>query len=77
MPSRQQIENIYEARRQAVSHLAAKGRITSSDVARLCRHGQFDVAANHWSMCDAGARSVLLNAHPHVASTARISERGE
>jgi hypothetical protein len=77
MPSRQQIENIYEARRQAVSRISAKGGITSSDVAGLCRHGQFDVAANHWALCDAGARSVLLNAHPHVASTARISARGE
>lgn len=72
-----QIEDIYEARRIAVGRLVAKGRITSSDAAKLCRHGQFDVAAHHWNLCDAGARSVLLNSHPHVASAARISERDE
>lgn len=69
----QQVEDIYDARRKAVSQLVAKGLVTSSDAAKLCRHGQFDIAAHHWSLCDAGARSVLLNSHPHVASAARIS----
>jgi hypothetical protein len=77
MRTQLQIENMYAAREAAVSRLATQDRISASDVSGLCRHGQFQVAANHWSLCDAGARSVLLNAHPHVASTARISDRGE
>jgi hypothetical protein len=77
MPTRQQIEDIYEARRIAVSRLVAKGRITSSDVAKLCRHGRYEIAADHWDLCDAGARSVLLDSHPHVASTARLAQLGE
>jgi hypothetical protein len=77
MRTEKDIEAIYDARRAAVSKLVAKGRITANDAAALCRHGQFDIAADHWHLCDAGARSVLLNSHPHVVSTAHLSERDE
>lgn len=67
------VEDRYQQTAAEVRALSRKARINSNDLVGQHRHVQFAIACDHWTKCDAGARSLLLHSHPHVASAARLS----
>lgn len=71
------IADLYAKGDAIVAKLGAQSVITAAQVADKDRRVQCFIASDHWAKCDKGARTVLLNSHPHVVSCAQISAMDE
>lgn len=77
MPSRKEIEVMYQSRDGIVATLAAKNVIEAEDILGLDRVGKFRIASDHFSKCTPAAQGMLLNSeHAHVRSAAKLADHG-